>query len=98
MGRVVEPLRMMGAQIWGRDDGAFAPLTVRGADLTGFTYEMPVASAQLKSALLIAGVSTPPATTIVIEPAPSRDHTGAHDVRHGREHPQRGRPNRNRTI
>ena len=74
MGRVVEPLRMMGAQIWGRDDGALAPLTVRGSDLTGFTYEMPVASAQLKSALLIAGISAS-GTTTVIEPAPSRDHT-----------------------
>ena len=74
MGRVVNPLRMMGAQIWGRGDGALAPLTVRGADLTGFTYEMPVASAQLKSALLIAGVSASGKTT-VIEPAPSRDHT-----------------------
>ncbi len=74
MGRVVEPLRMMGATIWGRRDGALAPLTVRGADLTGFTYEMPVASAQLKSCLLIAGLSAS-GTTTVIEPAPSRDHT-----------------------
>ena len=74
MGRVVEPLRAMGAQIWGRKDSALAPLTIRGADLAGFTYEMPVASAQLKSALLIAGVSASGKTT-VIEPAPSRDHT-----------------------
>ena len=74
MGRVVDPLRMMGAHIWGRSDGTLAPLTVRGSDLTGFTYEMPVASAQLKSALLIAGVSASGKTT-VIEPAPSRDHT-----------------------
>ena len=74
MGRVVEPLRAMGAQIWGRNDGALAPLTVRGSDLNGFTYEMPVASAQLKSCLLIAGLSASGKTT-VIEPAPSRDHT-----------------------
>ncbi len=74
MGRVVVPLRMMGAQIWGRQDGALAPLTVRGAALTGRVYEMPVASAQLKSSLLLAGLSAAGATT-VIEPAPSRDHT-----------------------
>ena len=74
MGRVVEPLRMMGANIWGRRDGALAPLTVRGSNLSGFTYEMPVASAQLKSCLLIAGLSANGKTT-VIEPAPSRDHT-----------------------
>ncbi len=74
MGRIVEPLRMMDAQIWGRRDGALAPLTVRGSTLCGFTYQMPVASAQLKSSLLIAGLSAT-STTTIIEPAPSRDHT-----------------------
>ena len=89
MGRVVEPLRAMGAQIWGRKDGGLAPLTVRGSTLTGMSYEMPVASAQLKSSLLLAGLSAH-GTTTIIEPAPSRDHTermmtamGANIRRHG---------------
>ena len=89
MGRVVEPLRAMGAQIWGRKDGGLAPLTVHGSTLTGMSYEMPVASAQLKSSLLLAGLSAH-GTTTIIEPAPSRDHTermmtamGANIRRHG---------------
>ena len=74
MGRVVEPLRSMGAHILGRNNGALAPLTVKGSSLGGHVHQMSVASAQLKSALLLAGLSAEGKTT-VIEPAPSRDHT-----------------------
>lgn len=73
MGRIITPLREMGADIQGRD-GKFCPLTIRPAALHGVTYEMPVASAQLKSAILLAGLYADGPTTVV-EPAPSRDHT-----------------------
>ena len=73
MDRVVEPLQRMGARIEARE-GRFAPLHIGGADLQGIEYEMPVASAQVKSCVLLAGVLADRATT-VIEPAPSRDHT-----------------------
>ena len=74
MGRVVHPLRLMGARISGRDDGEHAPLSILGGALCGIEYEMPVASAQVKSALLIAG-SLASGTTTFRQPAPSRDHT-----------------------
>ena len=56
MARVVEPLRAMGATIDGRDDGARAPLVVRGGALRGIGTRLPVASAQVKSALMLAGL------------------------------------------
>jgi 3-phosphoshikimate 1-carboxyvinyltransferase len=71
--RVAEPLRMMGATIDARD-GRFPPFTVHGAQLTGVEYELPVASAQVKSCVLIAGLSASGSTTVT-EPSPSRDHT-----------------------
>jgi 3-phosphoshikimate 1-carboxyvinyltransferase len=71
--RVAEPLRSMGARVEARD-GRFAPFTVHGAQLHGIEYELPVASAQVKSCVLIAGMLAAGATTIA-EPAPSRDHT-----------------------
>ena len=71
--RVAEPLRAMGAQVDARE-GRFAPFTVRGSRLEGIDYEMPVASAQVKSCVLIAGMLAAGTTTIT-EPAPSRDHT-----------------------
>jgi 3-phosphoshikimate 1-carboxyvinyltransferase len=71
--RVAEPLRRMGARIDARD-GRFPPFTVHGADLRGIEYALPVASAQVKSCVLLAGLTTAAGTT-VIEPAPSRDHT-----------------------
>ncbi|MBA4496055.1 3-phosphoshikimate 1-carboxyvinyltransferase [Paenactinomyces guangxiensis] len=74
MGRVVNPLREMGAQIYGRQEGRFTPLAIRGAKLTGLTYESPVASAQVKSCLLLAGLSAD-GVTAVREPSRSRDHT-----------------------
>ncbi|OSM06237.1 3-phosphoshikimate 1-carboxyvinyltransferase [Magnetofaba australis] len=74
MGRVVTPLRKMGARITGRDGGRLAPLTIEGGELVPITYESPVASAQVKSCVLLAGLNTAGETT-VIEPAPTRDHT-----------------------
>jgi 3-phosphoshikimate 1-carboxyvinyltransferase len=71
--RVVEPLRMMGADLEARD-GRLPPLTVSGAELTGIDYEVPVASAQVKSCLLIAGMLAAGSTTIS-ERRQSRDHT-----------------------
>jgi 3-phosphoshikimate 1-carboxyvinyltransferase len=74
MGRVAEPLRAMGARIDGRAGGTLTPLVVRGGDLHGTRHELAVASAQVKSALLLAGLRADGETTVV-EPAPSRDHT-----------------------
>jgi 3-phosphoshikimate 1-carboxyvinyltransferase len=71
--RVAEPLRLMGAEVDMRD-GRFPPFTVRGAQLGGIDYELPVASAQVKSCVLLAGMNASGATTLV-EPSPSRDHT-----------------------
>jgi 3-phosphoshikimate 1-carboxyvinyltransferase len=74
MRRVVEPLSMMGARIDGRDDGERAPLAIRGGGLHGIEYDSPVASAQVKSALLLAGLYAEGETTIR-EPHLSRDHS-----------------------
>jgi 3-phosphoshikimate 1-carboxyvinyltransferase len=74
MDRVAVPLRAMGATILGRDGGRFAPLSILGGSLKGIRYDMPVASAQVKSALLLAGLFAQ-GTTSVVEPVPSRDHT-----------------------
>jgi 3-phosphoshikimate 1-carboxyvinyltransferase len=71
--RIAEPLRRMGASIEARD-GRFAPFTVTGAPLEAIEYALPVASAQIKSCVLLAGLLATGETT-VIEPAPSRDHT-----------------------
>jgi 3-phosphoshikimate 1-carboxyvinyltransferase len=71
--RIIEPLRAMGATLNARD-GRFPPLGVQGADLEGIDYELPVASAQVKSSILLAGLLASGPTT-VIEPLPSRDHT-----------------------
>jgi 3-phosphoshikimate 1-carboxyvinyltransferase len=73
MKRIVTPLRQMGADIRARDDN-FAPLEIRGARLRGITYEMPMASAQVKSAVLLAGLFAE-GETVVTEPAGTRDHT-----------------------
>jgi len=74
MGRVLDPLRAMGAQAWGRANGTLAPLAIRGGGLRGLDYALPVASAQLKSALLLAGLYADGPTRLR-EPAASRDHT-----------------------
>lgn len=72
MDRIAEPLTSMGASIT-TTDGRL-PMTIKGGGLHGITYEMPIASAQVKSALLIAGLFAEGRTT-VMEPAPTRDHT-----------------------
>jgi len=74
MARVAEPLRAMGARIDGREGGGKAPLAVRGGPLRGIRYTLPVPSAQVKSALLLAGLFAE-GETEVEEPVPIRDHT-----------------------
>ena len=74
MGRVVNPLTQMGAQISGRSNNTLAPLVFHGGSLQGTDYDMPVASAQLKSCLLLAGLRADGVTTLT-QPAESRDHT-----------------------
>jgi 3-phosphoshikimate 1-carboxyvinyltransferase len=71
--RVAEPLRAMGAKVDVRDD-RFPPMTIEGAPLTAIDYKLPVASAQVKSCVLIAGLFADGATTVT-EPQLSRDHT-----------------------
>lgn len=72
--RVAVPLRAMGARIDARAGGRLAPVTVRGGSLSGTTWRQPVASAQVKSALLLAGLRAAGPTTVV-SPLVSRDHT-----------------------
>jgi 3-phosphoshikimate 1-carboxyvinyltransferase len=75
MGRIAEPLRRMGATLVGRADGTRLPLAVRGSAMPkAIEYATPVASAQIKSAVLLAGLGADGPVT-VIEPAPSRDHS-----------------------
>ncbi len=70
--RIARPLELMGARVEARD-GRYPPFTVHGASLEGIAYELPVASAQVKSCLLLAGLATE--STTVLEPIASRDHT-----------------------
>ena len=75
MGRIVSPLRALGARITARADGTLPPVVIEGGPLAGGQrIETPVASAQVKSALLLAGLAADGPTTVV-EPARSRDHT-----------------------
>ena len=89
MKRVVGPLREMGADIRARDDN-FAPLEIKAAQLRAIDYQMPMASAQVKSAVLLAGMFAEGVTSVT-EPSRTRDHTelaleefGAALERHGR--------------
>jgi 3-phosphoshikimate 1-carboxyvinyltransferase len=89
MKRLIEPLRLMGADIHGRNNDSMAPLDIRGTKLHGIDYVMPVASAQIKSAILLAALFAETKTTVT-EQYPSRDHTerlleimGAHIKRYG---------------
>ncbi|WP_435798968.1 3-phosphoshikimate 1-carboxyvinyltransferase [Peribacillus asahii] len=91
MKRVVEPLREMGAAIDGRNNGEFTPLHIRGGSLKPIRYKLPVASAQVKSAILLAGLQAE-GETVVIEPEETRDHTermirqfGGQVVKEGKE-------------
>lgn len=74
MSRVVKPLQNMGAEIWGRQQNSLAPLAVKGQQLKPQHYQSPIASAQVKSCVLLAGLMVEGKTTVT-EPALSRDHS-----------------------
>jgi 3-phosphoshikimate 1-carboxyvinyltransferase len=74
MSRVVKPLQEMGAEIWGRKEASLAPLAIRGQRLKPIHYHSPIASAQVKSCILLAGLMADGQTTVT-EPALSRDHS-----------------------
>ncbi|MEO0293260.1 MAG: 3-phosphoshikimate 1-carboxyvinyltransferase [candidate division WOR-3 bacterium] len=74
MKRIVEPLRRMGAIIYGRNNDEYAPLAIKGTKLKGIDYKLPIPSAQVKSSLLIASLYAR-GNTIIEEPTQSRDHT-----------------------
>jgi 3-phosphoshikimate 1-carboxyvinyltransferase len=74
MARVLRPLAAMGASVAGRNNGTLPPIAVRGAALRGMRHELAVASAQVKSCILLAGLRAE-GETQVVEPAASRDHT-----------------------
>jgi 3-phosphoshikimate 1-carboxyvinyltransferase len=74
MGRLIEPLRLMGADIWGRGRDSFAPLVIKGKKLRGIDFTLPVPSAQIKSAILLAGLFAR-SNTVLHQAIPSRDHT-----------------------
>lgn len=74
MKRVTEPMRAMGASIDGREDGDLLPLSIRGGKLKGIKYELKIPSAQVKSAIILAGLFAEGETNIY-EPIPSRNHT-----------------------
>ncbi|CAM3324095.1 3-phosphoshikimate 1-carboxyvinyltransferase [Helicobacter labetoulli] len=74
MGRIIEPLSAIGADIRGRDGNRYAPLSIQGARLKSFTYQSKIASAQVKSAMILAGLHTEGKSRFY-EPFLSRDHT-----------------------
>jgi 3-phosphoshikimate 1-carboxyvinyltransferase len=74
MGRLIEPLRLMGADVSGRGENSFAPLVIRGKGLRGIDFTLPVPSAQIKSAILLAGLFAH-GNTVLHQKTPSRDHT-----------------------
>ena len=74
MGRLIEPLRLMGAEIWGRGRDSFAPLVIKGGKLRGIDFTLPIPSAQIKSAILLAGLFAR-GNTVLHQTIPSRDHT-----------------------
>lgn len=74
MSRVIKPLQQMGAQIWGRKGNSLAPLAIQGQKLRPMDYISPIASAQVKSCILLAGLLTEGRTSVT-EPALSRDHS-----------------------
>ena len=74
MDRITQPLQLMGAEIWGRQGGRLPPLSINGSPLRGIDYNLPIASAQVKSCLLLAAMYAS-GESHIIEPGPSRDHT-----------------------
>ena len=74
MGRLIEPLRLMGAEIWGRGRDSLAPLVIKGKKLQGIDFTLSIPSAQIKSAILLAGLFAR-GNTVLHQTIPSRDHT-----------------------
>ena len=74
MNRVINPLTQMGAKVIGRESNSLAPLSINGGNIKGINYTMPVASAQVKSAIILAALYAE-GKTIITEPSQSRDHT-----------------------
>jgi 3-phosphoshikimate 1-carboxyvinyltransferase len=74
MARVINPLKEMGANIWARENDTKAPISIKGSKLAGINYVSPVASAQIKSCILLAGLHASGITTVT-EPVQSRNHT-----------------------
>ncbi|HJX69081.1 MAG TPA: 3-phosphoshikimate 1-carboxyvinyltransferase, partial [Dehalococcoidia bacterium] len=74
MGRLIEPLRLMGAEVCGRGRDSLAPLVIKGKKLRGIDFTLPVPSAQIKSAILLAGLFAR-GNTVLYQTIPSRDHT-----------------------
>ncbi len=74
MNRIIDPLSLMGAEIWSIPGNGCAPLKINGSPLAGINYKTPVASAQVKSCIILAGLYAEGRTTVT-EPAPSRNHT-----------------------
>lgn len=74
MDRVIDPLQMMGASIFGRGQNKFLPLCIKGGNLNGIRFEMPVASAQVKSAVILAALLAE-GESVILEPLASRNHT-----------------------
>jgi len=74
MTRVTKPLKSMGAVIQGRNNGEYTPISIAGGSINGMEYELPMASAQVKSSILFAGMQAN-GTTTIIEPQKTRDHT-----------------------
>lgn len=72
--RIIEPIASMGGKLWAREGGRLPPLTIVGGQLKGTEYRLPVASAQVKTAVILAGILAEGEST-VIEPVRSRDHT-----------------------
>jgi 3-phosphoshikimate 1-carboxyvinyltransferase len=74
MRRIIEPLSLMGARIYGRNNDQLPPLAIKGGNLKSINYKSPVASAQVKSSILLASLYAD-GSTVIEEPAESRDHT-----------------------
>ncbi len=74
MGRIIEPLQAMGATLHGLEQHQYPPLNIHGGNLHPIDYHLPISSAQVKSAILLAALFTPGETSI-LEPTPCRDHT-----------------------
>ncbi|MFL6558102.1 MAG: 3-phosphoshikimate 1-carboxyvinyltransferase, partial [Bacillus sp. (in: firmicutes)] len=84
MTRVTNPLSEMGARIDGRKNGSFTPISIRGGELQPINYQLPVASAQVKSALILAGLQAD-GQSVIIEPEETRDHTERMIIKFGGE-------------